>query len=129
MSYYIYIVRCEDGTLYTGITTDPRRRMREHVLHRKAGAKYTKSHPVLSLEALWSTETRSEASRLDDALKQLPREKKLRLIESPSLLAEFLPSHIDAAAYQTEETFSLDVFRHAQADAGISPCEQVDPFK
>ena len=129
MSYYIYIVRCEDGTLYTGITTDPQRRMREHVLHRKPGAKYTKSHPVLSLEALWSAESRSEASRLEYALKQLPREKKLRLIDAPSALADFLPPHIDAAAYQAEENFSLDVLRHARADAGISPCEQVDPFK
>ena len=107
MSYYIYIVRCEGGTHYTGITTDPHRRMREHVLHRKAGAKYTKSHNVLSLEALWSAETRSEASRLEYALKQLPREKKLRLIKDPALLPELLPEHINAA-YRAEETFSLE---------------------
>lgn len=123
MSYYIYIVRCEGGTHYTGITTDPHRRMREHVLHRKAGAKYTKSHNVLSLEALWSAETRSEASILEYALKQLPREKKLRLIKDPTLLPELLPPHINAAAYQAEETFSLDDLRPAQGHAGIEPCD------
>ena len=129
MSYYIYIVRCKDASLYTGITTDPHRRMREHVLHLASGAKYTKSHNVLSLEALWSAETRSEASRLEYALKQLPKEKKLRLIEDPSSLAEFLPSHIDAASYRAEEAFSLDALRHARADVGIGPYEQVEPSK
>ena len=52
MSYYIYMVRCEDGSHYTGITTDPRRRMREHVLRLTPGAKYTKSHRVIALDAL-----------------------------------------------------------------------------
>ena len=115
MSYYIYIVRCEGGTFYTGITTDPQRRMREHVLRLASGAKYTKSHRVLSLEALWSAETRSEASRLEYALKQLPREKKLRLIETPSLLAEFLPSRIDAAAYRAEAVFSIDTLLQSRS--------------
>ena len=110
MSYYIYIVRCEDGSHYTGITTDPHRRMREHVLHLASGAKYTKSHQVLSLEALWSAETRADASRLEYAIKQLSKEKKLRLIENPGLLGALLPAHIDAQAYQVEKTFSLDGF-------------------
>ena len=114
MRYYIYMVRCADASLYTGITTDPQRRMREHVLRLRPGAKYTKSHQVLSLEALWSAETRSEASRLEYALKQLPKEKKLRLIESPALLPELLPARIDAAVYRVEEAFSLDTI-HAQA--------------
>ena len=63
MSYYIYMVRCEDGSHYTGITTDPHRRMREHVLRLTPGAKYTKSHRVIALDALWSAQTRSEACR------------------------------------------------------------------
>ena len=50
------MVRCEDGSHYTGITTDPRRRMREHVLRLTPGAKYTKSHRVIALDALWSPE-------------------------------------------------------------------------
>ena len=64
MSYYIYMVHCEDGSHYTGITTDPCRRMREHVLRLSPGAKYTKSHRVIALDALWSAQTRSEACRL-----------------------------------------------------------------
>ena len=71
MSYYIYMVRCEDGSHYTGITTDPRRRMREHVLRLTPGAKYTKSHRVIALDALWSAQTRSEACRLESAVKRL----------------------------------------------------------
>ena len=79
MRYYIYIVRCKDGSRYTGITTDPRRRMREHILCLPAGAKYTKSHPVEALEALWSAETRSEASMLESAIKRLRPEQKRQL--------------------------------------------------
>ena len=63
------MVRCEDGSHYTGITTDPRRRMREHVLRLTPGAKYTKSHRVIALDVLWSAQTRSEACRLEAAVK------------------------------------------------------------
>ena len=54
------MVRCEDGSHYTGITTDPRRRMREHVLRLSPGAKYTKSHRVIALDALWSAQTEAK---------------------------------------------------------------------
>ena len=108
MRYFIYIVGCRDGSHYTGITTDPQRRMREHVLHLKAGAKYTKSHPVISLDALWSTETRREASVLEAAIKRLPPEKKRQLIRQPGRLGELLSGRIEPSAYQMEAVFLLD---------------------
>ena len=95
MSYYIYIVRCEDGSHYTGITTDPRRRMREHVLRLTPGAKYTKSHRVIALDALWSAQTRSEACRLEAAVKRLRAEQKRSLIAQPDRLHDFLGARID----------------------------------
>ena len=107
MRYYIYIVRCEGGSHYTGITTDPQRRMREHVLHLAPGAKYTKSHQVIALDALWSAETRSEASMLEAAIKRLRPEKKRQLIESPERLAVFLGARLDTSIYRAEATFSL----------------------
>ena len=97
MSYYIYMVRCEDGSHYTGITTDPRRRMREHVLRLSPGAKYTKSHRVIALDALWSAQTRSEACRLEAAVKRLHAEQKRALIAQPDRLHDFLSASIDAS--------------------------------
>ena len=103
------MVRCEDGSLYTGITTDPHRRMREHVLQLAAGAKYTKSHPVVSLDALWSAETRSAAASLEAAIKRLPAEKKRKLTGAPSLLGAFC--RVDASLYRPEPLFCLDALR------------------
>ena len=108
MKYYIYIVRCEDGSLYTGITTDPRRRMREHVLHLPSGAKYTRSHQVVALAALWSAENRSAASMLEAAIKRLPSKKKRTLVQNPDLLCHVLSTGFDADAYRAEPVFPLD---------------------
>mgnify|MGYP004464515629 FL=1 len=84
--YYTYIVRCRDGSLYTGITKDLRRRMHEHCHRTAACAKYTRSHPVVALEAVWRSETRSDASALEAFLKSLPRPQKLALIAAPDTL-------------------------------------------
>ena len=89
--YYIYIVRCSDESLYTGIAADLSRRLREHVQKAPAAAKYTRSRAVEALEMAWTSEGRSAASRLESAIKRLPREKKLRLIAQPALLPALLP--------------------------------------
>ena len=102
------MVRCEGGSLYTGITSDPHRRMQEHVLCLPQGAKYTKSHPVAALCALWSAESKSLALRLEAAIKRLPAEKKRRLAAQPDLLGAVLSGRIDASAYQMEPVFSLE---------------------
>ena len=54
---YIYMVRCQDASLYTGIAQDVGRRMREHYYKKKTGAKYTKSRQVESLEMVWKTDS------------------------------------------------------------------------
>ena len=79
--WYVYIVECADGSLYTGITTDVRRRLLEHNYSFKA-AKYTRSRrPV---RVLWTKEceNRSEASKEEYRIKRLNRKKKLELINS-----------------------------------------------
>ena len=78
--YYIYIIACGDDSLYTGITTDPARRLREHAGRR--GAKYTAARGVKRLCALWLAADRSAALRLEYRLKQLSRREKEQLIES-----------------------------------------------
>lgn len=73
--YYTYLLRCRDGTLYAGITTDLRRRFREHLTGSR-GAKYTRSHPPKCMEAAWLLPDRAAASRLEYALKHMSRGEK-----------------------------------------------------
>lgn len=78
--YYTYIIKCTDDSLYTGITTDLKRRFSEHAQGGKPGAKYTRSRKVEGFEAVWSAPDRASASRLEYHIKALPRQKKLLLI-------------------------------------------------
>ena len=79
MSYFIYIVKCSDNTLYTGITTDLQRRVDEHN-HSKKGAKYTKHRRPVELLYYEVSKDRSSASKREYAIKKLTREEKLELI-------------------------------------------------
>lgn len=81
MTYYVYLLRCEDGSLYAGITTDPDRRLREHRSGvGSGGAKYTSAHRPTSFAALWETADRAAASRLEYRLKKLSHGQKEALI-------------------------------------------------
>ena len=77
MMYYVYMLRCEDGSLYTGITTDLSRRFEEH--RNGKGAKYTRSRGAVRIEAAWSCEEKGDALRLESAIKKLPKGKKEKL--------------------------------------------------
>ena len=89
--YYIYMVRCADDSIYTGIAADLGRRLRQHVQKDPAAAKYTRSRAVAALEAAWTAPDRSAASRMENAVKRLPRAKKLLLIADGSQLPALLP--------------------------------------
>lgn len=82
MNYFTYIIRCADGTLYTGITTDVDRRLDEHngLDREKKGARYTAARRPVTL--VYSTEfpNRSEASKEEARIKKLTREEKEILI-------------------------------------------------
>lgn len=77
---YVYILRCADGSLYTGITSDLQKRFRQHAGEEKGGAKYTAAHPPMYFEAVWETESRGDALRLEGRIKRMERQKKLALI-------------------------------------------------
>ncbi|KIM10529.1 MAG: endonuclease [Sulfuricurvum sp. PC08-66] len=80
MSYTLYVLRCNDDTLYTGITTDIEKRLHEHN-HTDKGAKYTKSRRPVTLLYAQACEDKSDALRREYALKQLSRLKKLEFIK------------------------------------------------
>ena len=77
--HYVYILNCADGTFYTGWTTDLARRIAAH--NSGAGAKYTRTRRPVTLLYHETFETKEEALRREYAIKQLPREKKLQLIQ------------------------------------------------
>ena len=79
MSYIVYVLRCADNTLYTGITTDVTRRVEEHNSSDK-GAKYTKLRRPVELVYSEESENRSTASKREYAIKKLSRLQKLELI-------------------------------------------------
>ena len=97
--YYVYIVRCRDGSLYTGLAKYLCRRMHEHFERTAACAKYTRSRPVTALEAVWRTETRSAAASLEALIKSLPRARKLALIAAPDTLLSRYADRLPAAVY------------------------------
>ncbi len=89
---YVYIVKCSDGTLYTGITKDIQKRMKTHLSGGRDGAKYTKSHKIEQLLTLWYCEEYNHAAKLEYAVKKtLTRAEKLALVENPHLLYEVFP--------------------------------------
>lgn len=77
--YSLYLLRCADGTLYTGITTDLARRLQEHNGSPR-GAKYTRSRRPVELVYARRFRTRSRASREEARLKKLSRAEKLNLL-------------------------------------------------
>lgn len=80
MPYYVYLVKCCDDTLYCGYTTDVQRRVNTH--NSGDGAKYTKSRLPVELVYSEEFETKSEALKREYAVKRLPREQKMALIDS-----------------------------------------------
>jgi len=78
--WFVYIIRCSDGSLYTGITTDLERRFEEH--RSGKGAKYFRGRQALEIAYLETCADRSQASCREAAIKSLPRAEKMRLVQS-----------------------------------------------
>lgn len=78
--YYCYILECKDGTLYTGWTTDPARRFREHSAGR--GAQYTAARRPLRMVYLERHPSRRRAMQQEYQIKRRGRAHKLSLIDS-----------------------------------------------
>jgi len=81
-NWYVYIVRCNDKTLYTGISTAPDTRVTEHNSGQN-GAKYTRARRPVTLVYTEQAESRSAALKREIAIKRLSREAKLALINGP----------------------------------------------
>jgi len=81
MTWYLYIAKCADNSLYTGITTDLERRIWEHNTHTVKGAKSVRGKRPVSLIHSEEFDTRSAASQREAAIKKFSRAEKLELIK------------------------------------------------
>jgi len=76
--WYVYMLECSDGTIYTGATTDVKRRLETH--NKGKGSKYTRMRLPVVLKALFEAEDKSKAFKEEYRIKQLTRKQKLELI-------------------------------------------------
>ncbi len=81
-SWYVYLLECRDGSVYTGIATDVERRFAEHVAGK--GARYTRANPPMRVLGHFEYPDRATASRAEYAIKQLaPAAKRALCVADP----------------------------------------------
>ncbi len=90
MSYYFYIVRCFDNSLYSGVTNDLKRREKEHNSNTSKSAKYTRARQPVMLIYHEEYQTIQEAMKREREVKKWKKEKKEQLVKS----GETLPDRI-----------------------------------
>lgn len=78
-AWFVYILRCADGSFYTGITTDVARRVAEHNASDRLGARYTRARRPVSLAHVEEAASRAEAARREAAIRRLGRAGKADL--------------------------------------------------
>ena len=78
-SWFVYILRCSDSSLYTGITTNIKQRLHEHN-HSAKGAKYTRSRRPVNMAYHEKLSSRSEASQREHQIKQMKKSEKEQMV-------------------------------------------------
>ena len=124
--YYVYMVRCADGSHYTGLAKYVCRRMREHFEKTAACARYTRTHPVVALDVLFQTPTRKEAASLEAVVKLLPKKKKLELIAAPENLFAICGEKLASRNYFPVTGISLEMCLSGEAERIFSQMRNVD---
>lgn len=76
--WYVYMIECSDGTIYTGITNDVKARILKH--NSGKGAKYTRARRPVKLKAQWKYSSKSASAQAEYAFKKLSRMQKLKMI-------------------------------------------------
>lgn len=98
--YYTYMIRCENNSIYTGITNDLKRRMSEHFDKTKKCAKYTLRHTPKKIEAVWESENRALASKLEYHIKSLKKCDKEIIIKDNTKIDDILLNKVDCNLYR-----------------------------
>ena len=79
-NWYVYMIRCADNSLYTGVTTDVERRLYEHNYCNKSGARYTRGRRPVELEYMEMTTSRSTACKRESDIKSMTKSAKEKLL-------------------------------------------------
>jgi putative endonuclease len=79
-AWFVYVLRCADGTLYTGVTRDLARRLRQHNGELVGGPRYTRGRRPVALAWSGPASSRSDAQRREARIRRWPRRAKLRLL-------------------------------------------------
>lgn len=90
--YYVYMLRCENGSIYTGIAKDAYKRFEEHKSGN--GAKYTKVFKPLYIAKIFELNSRSQAQKLEFRIKKLSKQKKENLIKGKLFLEDIIENNI-----------------------------------
>ncbi len=98
--YYTYMIRCKDNSIYTGMTSDLERRVKEHIEKDKKCAKYTSTHTATKLERAWISEDRIYASKLEYWIKKLSKKEKEELIKNPRKINSLLKEKVETNKYK-----------------------------
>ena len=93
------MLRCEDNTIYTGITNDIDRRMNEHFNRTNKCAKYTLNHHAKKLEQTFKCSDKSDALKLEYRIKKLKKQDKENLIKDKKLINIFFKDILDTEKY------------------------------
>jgi putative endonuclease len=96
-NWFLYLIRCKNGRLYTGITTDVERRFGEHESGKKKGSKCLRGKAPLTLVMKKKVGSRSMALKIEAKVKKLPKIKKELLIDDKIKIREIKKKIIDTA--------------------------------
>ena len=96
--WYVYIIRCGEGTLYTGIATDVARRYDEHKLGGSKGSRYLRGRTPLELVFTAKVGERSLALKTERVIKRLPKSLKERLVSGAVSIRELVDDERSAVA-------------------------------
>ena len=97
--YFVYMLRCRGGSLYTGIAADMEKRLRQHASGGAACANYTRAHPPEALAALYQAEDHAAAARLEALIKTLPPTKKRCLAAGQTAPEDVFAERLNGLSY------------------------------
>lgn len=91
MTFWVYILLCENNSYYTGYTNDLEKRFESHM--NGTASKYTRSFKPLKIAQFWQIKgSKADAMKIERFIKKLTRAEKDKIVSNPSLLSFYLPS-------------------------------------
>ena len=106
---YVYIVKCDDNSYYTGIASNAKRRIKEHYLKMPTCAKYMRSRNITEVSAVWEVSSYSYAAKLEYYIKKkLTHSKKQQLVENQNMFKTLIPQELQVLSYNRIEEITLE---------------------